>query len=348
MRRAFRRMQIHGHTWYRGRLWQQDSLSEVPTSRPLKEPQTPPFDAPPQPSEHIPRHRLIIWNWNAGQLSPGKYQELLRYLHQERVDVAVLSETHWQYTSEWTTPYFHAIHSGSNSGHSYEKAAGLLVLVSKRICQAHQIAWHDVIPGRLIHCRLHLEYKPFDILGIYQYPWDTRTAQKTRRQSLWRHLRGTLQALPHRNHLGILGDFNCSLPSIARLVGTSTFSGSAGRMMGPQHGDMADFACILQDFQLIALNTWTSTHGATYQSPMGSSRIDFQLTKLRDADNLAKQVGLIFNAPFLADGPHHVPLMSSLSFKYHRPSRTRSGVPRQVKQKCMDAFRQETLFVATM
>lgn len=218
-----------------------------------------------------------------------------------------------------------------------------MVLISKPVCQAHQIAWQEVIAGRLIHCRLHLDSKPFDILGVYQFPWDTRTAQKMRRQSLWKQLRYTLQALPNRNHLGILGDFNCSLPSLARLIGTSTFLGPHSRRMGPQHGDMVDFACILQDFQLIALNTWSPEHGATFQSPMGSSRIDFQLTRLREADNLAKQVCLLNNAPFLAEGSHHVPLMTSLSFKYHRPPRVHSGLPREVRQKCQAAYRQETL-----
>ena len=144
---------------------------------------------------------------------------------------------------------------------SSEKASGLLLLIAKRCCQAHQLSWRVVAPGRLLHCRLHIASKPIDILGIYQYPWNTSVAQRNRRQSIWVHLRDTLQALPQRNILCVLGDFNCSLPSIDRLVGTPNFRTSNGRQSGPQHGDMATFACLLQGFQLTALNNWLASHG---------------------------------------------------------------------------------------
>ena len=61
---------------------------------------------------------------------------------------------------------------------------------------------------------------------------------------------------------------------------------------------MADFACILQDFQLTALNSWQPQHGATFHSTVGESRIDFILTRCRDADTTAKNVGYIEQAPF--------------------------------------------------
>ena len=165
LRRAHRRLQVHGHTWYRGQFWQQ----KVP------QPHPPTF--------------------------------VVEHLHLQKVDVALLSETHWSYTNEWSTMHWHAIHTGCDSSNSFEKASGLLLLVSKRICQAHQLAWNAIAPGRLLHCRLHLSSKPIDVLGVYQYPWNTTTAQKTGRQMIWKHLRSTLQALPQRNTLCILGDF---------------------------------------------------------------------------------------------------------------------------------------------
>ena len=89
-------------------------------------------------------------------------------------------------------------------------------------------------------------------------------------------------------------------------MGTSNFRSSNGRKSGPQHGDMADFACLLQDFQITALNSWSPQHGATFTSHAGESRIDFILTRHRDADTLAKQVGLLDEVPFLPCGAHHV------------------------------------------
>lgn len=60
-------------------------------------------------------------------------------------------------------------------------------------------------------------------------------------------------------------------------------------------------------FQITAINSWSPQHGATFQSHAGESRIDFILTRLKDADNMAKQVGLTVTAPFLSDSSHHVP-----------------------------------------
>ena len=187
-----------------------------------------------------------------------QHQELLRYLHQQQVDIALISETHWKYTNEWSTQHWHAIHTCSDTSCSFEKASGLLMLIAKKCCQAHQISWHAIAPGRLLHCRLHIASKPVDVLGVYQYPWSTLAAQKSRRQTIWNLLRTTLQALPQRNTLCVLGDFNCSLPSVSRLVGIPNFRSSCGRSSGPQHGDMATFSSILQDFQLTALNSWDS------------------------------------------------------------------------------------------
>ena len=84
---------------------------------------------------------------------------------------------------------------------------------------------------------------------------------------------------------------------------------------------MVTLACLLQDFQLTALNSWLASHGATYRSTNGDSRIDFILTRHRDADNMAKQVGLLDVSPFLPTGPHHIPMMTSLNYKYYRPPR---------------------------
>ena len=248
LRRAQRRLLLYGHTWYRGQLWMQEVLHTRPTVLTPSTVPTPQF----QPPEHRPKHRLVVWHWNAGQLSPSRYQELLRYLHHQQVDVAVLSETHWHYTNEWSTPMWHAIHTSAESNHSYDKASGILVLVSKRVCHAHQISWHAVAPGRIIHCRLHLETKPFDLVGVYQYPWNTLLAQRTRRQTMtiWKHLRNVLQAIPQRNTLCILGDFNCSL---LKFQGWWDLPRSAVEMVGGLDPNMVIWLILHAFFKIINL-----------------------------------------------------------------------------------------------
>ena len=163
LRRAHRRLQVHGHTWYRGQFWQQEVPQPQPPTFVVENPQL--FSS--QPPEHLPQNRLVIWHWSAGMLTTSRYQELLHYLHLQKVDVALISETHRSYTNEWSTMHLHVIHTGCDSSNCFEKASGLLLLISKKLCQAHQIAWNAIAPGRLIHCRLHLSSKPVDVLGVY-------------------------------------------------------------------------------------------------------------------------------------------------------------------------------------
>ena len=150
--------------------------------------------------------------------------------------------------------------------------------------------------------------------------------------------------MPNRNSLVVLGDFNCTLPCIPRLVGQAHFQTLSGKRHGPQHGDMTTFSCLLQDFQLVALNTWTPSHGATSYAPSGSSRIDFLLTRHREADNQAKQVGLLDDFPLTTSGAYHVPMLTSLNYRYYKAARSHtSKFSRQVKHHCIEEYRHESL-----
>lgn len=244
----------------------------------------------------------------------------------------MISETHWSYTNELNTPHWHAIPTPSQK----DLASGLLLLVATRLCRS--------ATGRSLHCRLHLTPRPVDIIGVYQYPWNTSTVQKTRRIQVWSSLQQLLKVLPNRNTLCLLGEFNCSLPNFPRLVGQAHFWSKSGNKSGPQHGDMSTFSNMLTDFQLVALNTWTSTLGATSFSNSGSSRIDFVLVRQREADNQAKQVGLLEDVPFLRSGTHHIPMITSLNYRYFRSPRNQTlKFPRQIKPHCIDEFRHDTL-----
>ena len=110
------------------------------------------------------------------------------------------------------TPHWNAIHSGHGPGQK-DKASGLLVLVATKLCRPDQIVWREVEAGRLVHCRLHLHPRSFDIIGVYQHTWSTAVVQKTRRKQLWSSIGNLLKEIPNRNSMCILGDFNCSLPN---------------------------------------------------------------------------------------------------------------------------------------
>ena len=339
LRRAYRRLDTQGYTWYKGRYWQKQIILPTQSDFVPKSTATPSS----QPLEHTPKNRLIVFHWNGGALSSARYNELLQWLHFQRVDIAIISETHWSYTSEWQTPHWNAIHSGHGPGQK-DKASGLLVLVATKLCRPDQIVWREVEAGRLVHCRLHLHPRSFDIIGVYQHTWSTAVVQKTRRKQLWSSIGKLLKEIPNRNSMCILGDFNCSLPTIPRLVGQAHYVTPTGKKLGPQHGDSSTLSQLMNDFQLVALNTWTPTLGATSFTPSGSSRIDYIMARYRDADTAAKQVGLLSNAPFLHTGAYHIPMITSVNHKYFRPPRTsRHRVPRQVKEYCAQEFRQETV-----
>lgn len=339
LRRAYRRLDTHGYTWYKGQFWQKQI---VPPTQPDFQPRVPNSHSI-QPIEHTPKNRLIVYHWNGGVLSSGRYHELLQWLTHQRVDIAIISETHWSYTAEWQTSHWHAIHSGHDPSKK-DKASGLLVLVASKLCRPDQIVWREVEAGRIVHCRLHLHPRSFDIIGVYQHPWSTSIAQKTLRKQIWTSLGKLLMTIPNRNSLCILGDFNCSLQSIPRLVGQAHFVTSNGKKLGPQHGDSSVLSQLLNDFQLVALNTWTPDLGATSFAPSGSSRIDYIMVRYRDADSHAKQVGLLTNAPYVPSGAYHIPMITSVNHKYFRQPRTsHRRFPRQVRDLCINEYRQETV-----
>lgn len=107
--------------------------------------------------------------------------------------------------------------------------------------------------------------------------------------------------------------------------------------------DASILSQVLNDFQLVALNTWSNGLTATSVTPSGASRIDFIMVRLRDCDQAAKQVGQLSDAPYIPSRAFHVPLMTSVNYKYFRQPRTPANrFPKQVKDRCLDEFRQDT------
>ena len=347
LKRAFRRMDKWGHTWYKGQLWtkpQQCTSVGFDQTHYDSPDSTPPQTA--QPREHVPRGRLQIFHWNAGALSQSKYNEVLHWCSLNWIDIVVLTETHWTFEDEWTTEHYHLIHSGSSTPAAFDRSSGILIAISKKLCDAYQIAWTSLMSGRLVHCRTHCHPRPIGIVGIYQYVWNGSVLQSQRRKLLWDLTYTTIDALAKRNTLCLLGDFNCSLDVIPRLVGTNHYTDLAGvRMQGPQHGDKLLFKKLVQDLNLVGLNTWNSNQGPTFINTLGrSSKIDFIFTSMFHVDRLAKNVGHLYDASFLQDRPHRIPLMASLGHRMCRPTRHSLALfPTNVKNRCINDFRDDTL-----
>ena len=148
-KRSFKRAQLRVHrfgfTWYKGRLLTKPQIA--PSWTP---PSMPPATfskntAPPQP--HCLK-RLLSFSWNAGGLAPARWDLLQQWAEAQELDVLCVQETHWPYDSEWQTSSYHCIHSGIPGN-----KAGVLCLISKRLCPSHQLSWQIIDPGRFFACQ---------------------------------------------------------------------------------------------------------------------------------------------------------------------------------------------------
>ena len=128
----------------------------------------------------------------------------------------------------------------------------------------------------------------------------------TSRASIWSAVRGFLSAVPKRNSLVVLGDFNCPLLPCHPHVGQGVVA-----QRNTQHADQSEFQMLVQSFGLTATNTWGragSPAGTYLHFQQHSTQIDFILTRLpfRPADMRA--VPLRQSSLVHPTGLRHVPV----------------------------------------
>ena len=104
------------------------------------------------------------------------------------------------------------------------------------------------------------------------------------RASLQTTLGKPVKQVSARTSLVVAGDFNASLEPCKRLVGLKTCPDS-------RRPDSEGLQKFVQDFQLVALNTWHTTHPHTFEQGKTKSQIDFILTKEIASGSHAKQSG---------------------------------------------------------
>ena len=235
--------------------------------------------------------------WNAGGLSSCLLDSLFLRLASLRgtldcPDIVVVVETHWRDDREWITQGWHCAHSGC----PHHRWAGILVLISSRLCTPMQIRTQVLVEGRLFHVKLDGvigaakaggSVASLDVVGLYQHPWDASLATSTneaRRAKVWRCLEALLSSLAMRNGLVLLGDFNSHLHHAPPFVGTGVL---APPVKDKDHQRLVD---ILQKFDLCMLNTFGPTKQAyTYARGRRKTQIDYIATRRCAADGLAKR-----------------------------------------------------------
>ena len=323
--RAYRRAQQQGMAWYRGQHYSASDFERMGChSRPPDTPRMTPSqrtDLHQCNLHHATKRRLKLWQWNCSGLSIPKFDEVKAWLVLHQIDVAVLVETRWTYDATWTDSDWNMVHSGEGS----HRGKGIVILISKRLCHSSQLQWQIHDSGRLVHLRVNLNPRSLDVLACYQHTYHPTQACRIARDRWWNMLEQVLGQLPSRNCLALMGDFNCSLGSSPRTVGTSTFGWLGGQCSGTAHPGQTRFLQLLRHYALVALNTWSARLGPTYVHGTAASRLDYICVRQPYADGLARQVRYLWDSPFLTQTDYgHVPMICTIAkhwipvFAHHR------------------------------
>ena len=120
-KRALRRTQQHGYTWYKGKLFTAplDSISTLNNDSTSSTQSSQVVPSPNLTSTH-PRayQRLTILSWNTGGLSQASWDNLQLWITKQKIDILMLQETHWKSTNEWVNAAYTCIHSAANPSRS--------------------------------------------------------------------------------------------------------------------------------------------------------------------------------------------------------------------------------------
>lgn len=298
-KRAARRAHKDGGAWYQGRYFTVDYFPcfPIPTTSPTASPHL----------SSKPGRRRIFASWNCSGLSREKFQNITMWLERNHVDAAVITETRWSMTNEWSDRRWHVIHSG--------KGDGVMILLSRRRWPVDRIAWRSLVDGRLLHVRLHGNSRATDLIGCYQYPYQTTAAQSQNRKLVWDALSETLMQLPRRNALMLAGDFNCDLRPMYPHIGSARPTPQHQPQV--QYSDQETFQQIVRNCALTGLNTWSGIQH-THEHQHLQARLDFMFTTTLAADAHAKSACNLWDAPMVHhNGGHCVQLCSSPIDRYH-------------------------------
>ena len=74
-------------------------------------------------------------------------------------------ETHWRFSSEWSTHAFYCIHTGC----SQKSVGGCLTMISHRLCSAGQLRFQEIVSGRLLHVCFPGHGTTVHIINLYQH-----------------------------------------------------------------------------------------------------------------------------------------------------------------------------------
>ena len=341
LHRAHKRALRDGSCWYKGQCLTVADFPRQWTEKLIATQQ--PCASPPSTSPSLSdmtacnrrqqnRRYLRYVNWNGSGMSSHRLDELKLWCESQCTDLLILTETRWKYCNEWCDRSWIHLHSGCAD----QPGAGILILISRKLCDPEAVRWTEVVSGRLVHVQIRLPQRCFDVVAAYQHTFAHTKTRQAERMAWWSHLDRYLGTLPKRHVLLLTGDFNCRLPAARGHVGHSSFTKGAKACLGFAHPDEGHFLTLVKSHFLVALNSWNSKLGPTFQGPNSCSRIDFAFTRVPTADGCSRAIRYLHAAPFLScDHVGHFPMIGQLRKFWIPPQAdTRSAGISLQQRKC--------------
>ena len=316
-KRAVNRALANGTTWYRGRKCSYQQLAG-------NQPWPTPNHCGSQRPSLVAKNGVWVLSWNVGGLTNAILDELQVWLRQpanSHIQVVMLQETRWQFSSDWSSPHWHFVHSG----HTKQKGSGVLTMVSTAVADPHDIRAREILPGRVLPARVQFKGRSncVDLLNVYQHAWDTPANAlelSSLRSKVLLAVEDAIRLIPQRNLCVCAGDFNVQLKRIPGLVGANTVLKAKDSQAAP---DMESLADMISTLNLVALNTWSGQRRCahTFKHQGFKSQIDFIFVRRHEATPLMRQCKPQHGFPVTAWrlSGLHVPLCTCLNFRWRPP-----------------------------
>ncbi|CAL1152943.1 unnamed protein product [Cladocopium goreaui] len=230
-KRACRRAILNGFSHYHGHRMQVEDFPPVlvqklrSDSKPVRCSQPPNAAAP-------CKGRLTCLHWNPGGLAQTTLAEIRLWLQHHPVDIVVLTETRWSFSSTWSDKAWMYVHSASAD----YKSGGVLIMISRRLACPEQIGHQAIVDGRLVHVRVHFDSRALDILAIYQHVDNRNKISAQQREQ------ARLQGILKLHGLTAINTWGASgLPDFRRLRHGTTYDSKLWKqfMRTTRHGIIA-------------------------------------------------------------------------------------------------------------
>ena len=318
-KRAVARAKVHGTTQYRGQtcdlhtlMGQYQTGAEQTCSRTHRN-----ATATSAGSASASQFSLSCISWNCGGLS-NLQDELFTWLDEHPYDIVFLQETWHRQQMDFDTRGYHCI--GSGIGAEAKRAhAGVMTLLRASVFPQEYIRFHDPVAGRLLHVRAWCTGGWVDTVNVYQYALATQAEQVQilqKRTTLWTALRHTLGHVPQGSTLVSAGDYNCSIEALKHHAGPGMIASST------PSPDAEDLMAIIQDFALVAINTYSRKNSYTYihegYQPARRSFIDYMFVRQRKHSDCKTGILRDWQVARWRAGGRHLPVWARLAIRRFR------------------------------